>query len=95
MKVEALRALDLEMAFHRPAAEQQDAPGGEHAFDWVHGIDRLIAERLSAQRDADLPPLNVCIQVNVSGEDSRAAWRRSRPARSRAVAALPQLRLRA
>jgi len=44
----------------------------EH-FDWVHGIDRAkIAERLSASRPGDRPPLQVCIQVNVSGEASKS-----------------------
>jgi pyridoxal phosphate enzyme (YggS family) len=44
----------------------------EH-FDWVHGIDRAkIAERLSASRPDDKPPLQVCIQVNVSGEASKS-----------------------
>jgi uncharacterized pyridoxal phosphate-containing UPF0001 family protein len=44
----------------------------EH-FDWVHSVDRLkIAQRLSEQRPADLPPLNICLQVNVSGEDSKS-----------------------
>ena len=44
----------------------------EH-FDWVHGIDRAkIAERLSASRPGDKPPLQVCIQVNVSGEASKS-----------------------
>ncbi len=44
----------------------------EH-FDWVHSIDRLkIARRLSDQRPADLPPLNVCLQVNIDGEDSKS-----------------------
>ena len=43
------------------------------AFDWVHSVDRLkIAERLSAQRPAGLPPLQVCLQVNVSGEASKS-----------------------
>lgn len=43
----------------------------EH-FQWVHSVDRLkIAERLSAQRPAHLPPLNICIQVNISGETSK------------------------
>jgi pyridoxal phosphate enzyme (YggS family) len=66
------------------------------AFDWVHGIERLkIAERLSTQRPAGLPPLQVCLQVNVSGEASK---RGVAPADvlplARAVAALPHLRLR-
>ena len=43
------------------------------AFDWVHTIDRLkTAERLAAQRPAHLPPLNLCLQVNVSGEASKS-----------------------
>lgn len=42
-------------------------------FAWVHSVDRLkIAQRLSEQRPADLPPLNICIQVNVSGEASKS-----------------------
>ena len=47
------------------------------AFDWVHSIDRLkIAQRLSAQRPPELAPLQVCLQVNISGEASKMAWRR-------------------
>ena len=66
------------------------------AFDWVHGVDRLtIAQRLSEQRPAALAPLNVCLQVNISGEDSKSGVA---PADvlvlARAVAALPRLRLR-
>jgi pyridoxal phosphate enzyme (YggS family) len=42
-------------------------------FDWVHGIDRLkVAQRLNDQRPAELAPLNVCVQVNISGEASKA-----------------------
>jgi hypothetical protein len=42
-------------------------------FHWVHSIDRLkIVQRLSAQRPADLPPLNLCIQVNIDDEDSKS-----------------------
>lgn len=41
-------------------------------FDWVHGVDRLmIAERLSGQREASQPDLNICIQVNIDGQDSK------------------------
>jgi pyridoxal phosphate enzyme (YggS family) len=66
------------------------------AFDWVHTIDRLkIAERLSAQRPPQLPPLSVCVQVNVSGEASKSGVAPSEAAAlARAVAALPRLRLR-
>ena len=65
-------------------------------FDWVHGIDRLkIAERLSAQRPANLPPLQVCLQVNVGGEASKSGVAPAEvPALAHAVAALPGLRLR-
>lgn len=65
-------------------------------FDWVHSVDRLkIAERLSEQRAPDQPPLNVCLQVNVSGEASKSgAAPEEVPALAHAVAALPGLRLR-
>ncbi|WP_420993518.1 YggS family pyridoxal phosphate-dependent enzyme [Cupriavidus sp. 30B13] len=65
-------------------------------FDWVHAVDRLrIAERLSAQRPAELPPLQVCLQVNISGEASKSGVAPEEvPALARAVAALPGLRLR-
>ncbi|MGO4155105.1 YggS family pyridoxal phosphate-dependent enzyme [Cupriavidus sp. YAF13] len=65
-------------------------------FDWVHAIDRLrIAERLSAQRPAGMPPLQVCLQVNISGEASKSGVAPDEvPALARAVAALPGLRLR-
>ncbi|MBX3704145.1 MAG: YggS family pyridoxal phosphate-dependent enzyme [Steroidobacteraceae bacterium] len=71
----------------RPVAER---------FDWVHTVDRLkIAERLSAQRPAQLPPLAVCIQVNLAGEASKAGVQPDQlPALARAVAALPRLALR-
>ena len=67
----------------------------EH-FDWVHSVDRLkIAQRLSEQRPAGLPPLNICLQVNVSGEDSKSGCTPADlPALAKAVAALPNLRLR-
>ncbi|KAA3649173.1 MAG: YggS family pyridoxal phosphate-dependent enzyme [Proteobacteria bacterium] len=67
-----------------------------NAFDWVHSVDRLkIAERLSAQRDPARPPLNVCLQVNVSGEASKSGVApEALPALAQAVSALPGLRLR-
>ena len=66
------------------------------AFDWVHSVDRLkTAQRLSEQRPDHLPPLNVCLQVNISGEDSKSGVAPADvPALARAVAALPRLRLR-
>jgi PLP dependent protein len=66
------------------------------AFDWVHGIDRLkVAERLSTQRPAGLAPLQVCLQVNISGEASKSGLRPEEVAPvAHAVAALPRLTLR-
>lgn len=65
-------------------------------FAWVHSVDRLkIAERLSAQRPPELPPLSVCIEVNVSGEASKAGVAPHEAlAFARQIAALPRLRLR-
>jgi pyridoxal phosphate enzyme (YggS family) len=65
-------------------------------FDWVHTVDRLkVAERLSAQRPAFLPPLQLCLQVDVSGEPTKSGVAPPDvPALARAVAALPRVRLR-
>ncbi|WP_248750926.1 YggS family pyridoxal phosphate-dependent enzyme [Pseudomonas sp. MWU15-20650] len=65
-------------------------------FAWVHSVDRLkIAQRLSEQRPADLPPLNICIQVNVSGEASKSGCTPADlPALASAISALPRLKLR-
>ena len=65
-------------------------------FAWVHSVDRLkIAQRLSEQRPADLPPLNICIQVNVSGEASKSGCTPADlPALAAAISALPHLTLR-
>lgn len=67
----------------------------EH-FDWVHSVDRLkIAQRLSEQRPAHLPPLQVCVQVNVDGGPNKAGVAPADAlALAHAVAALPQLKLR-
>ena len=65
-------------------------------FDWAHTVDRLrIAQRLSEQRPAQLPPLNVCLQVNVDGGTTKAGVAPEQAlALAREVAALPGLRLR-
>jgi pyridoxal phosphate enzyme (YggS family) len=65
-------------------------------FDWLHTLDRLkIAERLSAQRAADQAPLNVCLQVNMDGEDSKSGVApQALLDLAQAVAVLPRLRLR-
>jgi len=66
------------------------------AFDWVHAVDRLkIAQRLSEQRQAQLPPLQLCLQVNISGEASKSGLHPTEVAGvAHAVAALPRVRLR-
>jgi len=65
-------------------------------FDWVHSVDRLkVAQRLSEQRPPRLAPLNVCLQVNVSGQASKSGLALDEvSAVARAVVALPRLRLR-
>jgi PLP dependent protein len=66
------------------------------AFDWVHSVDRLkIAERLAEQRPPGLPPLQLCLQVNISGEASKGGVApEGVAALARAVAALPSTRVR-
>jgi pyridoxal phosphate enzyme (YggS family) len=65
-------------------------------FDWVHTVDRLkIAQRLAEQRPAHLAPLQLCLQVNISGEASKSGLAPAEVAdAARAVAALPRLKLR-
>ncbi|WP_323158397.1 YggS family pyridoxal phosphate-dependent enzyme [Pseudomonas viridiflava] len=65
-------------------------------FAWVHSVDRLkIAQRLSEQRPEGLEPLNICIQVNVSGEVSKSGCTpEDLPALAAAISALPRLKLR-
>ncbi|MHB1083498.1 MAG: YggS family pyridoxal phosphate-dependent enzyme [Thiobacillus sp.] len=88
---------DLALVWHfiGPIQSNKTRTIAEH-FSWVHGIDRLkIAGRLSAQRPAGLPPLQVCIEVNVSGETSKGGVGLAElPALADAVAALPRLQLR-
>jgi pyridoxal phosphate enzyme (YggS family) len=94
-KVQALAALDLEWHFIGPLQSNKTRAVAEH-FDWVHGVDRVkIARRLSEQRPDTLPALNVCLQVNISGEDSKSGFEPAAvAAAARDIAALPRLRLR-
>ncbi len=94
-KVEALADLGLEWHFIGPLQSNKTRLVANR-FAWVHSIDRLkIAERLAEQRDVHLPPLDVCIQVNVSGEASKSGVAPADlPELARAVASLPRLRLR-
>ena len=94
-KQQELRDLPLIWHFIGPIQSNKTKAIAEH-FDWVHSVDRLkIAQRLSEQRPAGLPPLNICLQVNVSGEDSKSGCAPADlPALAKDVAALPNLRLR-
>jgi pyridoxal phosphate enzyme (YggS family) len=96
-KMESLTDLRPQLQWHLigPLQSNKTRAVATH-FDWVHTIDRLkLAERLSAQRPADLAPLQLCLQVNISGEASKSgiAAQEALPL-ARAVAALPRLRLR-
>lgn len=94
-KMADLSDLNIEWHFIGPLQSNKTREVAEH-FAWVHGIDRLkIAQRLSAQRPAAQPPLQVCIQVNVSGEESKSGVTPAElPALAQAVAGLPKLQLR-
>ena len=96
-KIAALADLRARLEWHLigPLQSNKTRPVAE-AFDWVHAVDRLkIAQRLSEQRPAGLPPLQVCLQVNISGEPSKSGVAAAEvPALAHAVAALPRLRLR-
>ena len=94
-KMDALRDLPLVWHYIGPVQSNKTRPIAER-FDWVHSVDRLkIAERLSAQRPAAMPPLNVCVQVNISGEASKSGIAPDAAGElAEAVAKLPRLRLR-
>jgi pyridoxal phosphate enzyme (YggS family) len=96
-KIEALADLRDELEWHciGPLQSNKTRLVAEH-FDWVHSVDRLkIAQRLSEQRPPHLPPLHVCLQVNVDGGANKSgASPDEAVALARAVAALPRLRLR-
>jgi len=92
-----LELADLPLIWHfiGPIQSNKTRAIAEH-FDWVHSVDRLkIAQRLSEQRPAELPPLNICIQVNVSGEASKSGCTPADlPALAEAISTLPRLKLR-
>jgi pyridoxal phosphate enzyme (YggS family) len=94
-KLEALRDLGLTWHFIGRLQANKTRPVAAH-FDWVHAVDRLkIAERLSEQRPFNAPPLNVCLQVNIAGEPSKAGVSTADlAALAAAVAQLPRLKLR-
>ena len=96
-KIAALADLRNRIEWHMigPLQSNKTRVVAEH-FDWVHSVDRLkIAQRLSEQRPADLPPLQVCLQVNISGEATKSGLMPADVAEAaRAVRALPRLVLR-
>lgn len=94
-KIAALADLGLEWHFIGPLQSNKTRPVAEH-FAWAHGVERLkIAERLAEARGAERPPLQICIQVNVSGEASKSGVSPGETAAlAQAVAALPNLKLR-
>ena len=98
-KIRAIREqcpdLDLEWHFIGPVQSNKTRPIAEH-FDWVHAVDReRIAKRLSDQRPAGMPPVNICLQVNISGEESKSGVKPEEVlALAKAVSAYPNVRLR-
>lgn len=94
-KILRLTQLPLEWHYVGPIQSNKTRPIAEH-FQWVHSVARAkIAQRLNDARPAGLPPLNVCIQVNVSGEASKSGVQPGEErALARAIAALPRLKLR-
>ena len=94
-KITALHDLPLEWHYIGPIQSNKTRAIAEH-FAWVHSVDRLkIAERLSGQRPAHLPPLQVCLQVNISGEASKSGAHPGETAQlAMAIAQLPHLSLR-
>jgi PLP dependent protein len=94
-KIEALRDYPLEWHFIGPLQSNKTRLIAEN-FDWVQSVDKLKqAQRLNAQRPAQLPPLNICIQINISEEPQKAGISLADlPPLARAIAELPRLRLR-
>jgi len=94
-KIAALQDLAIEWHFIGPLQSNKTKAVAEN-FTWVHSVERAkITQRLSEQRPKDLPALNVCLQVNVSGEASKSGVAPAEVlALAQAVAALPKIKLR-
>ncbi|MGZ5199657.1 MAG: YggS family pyridoxal phosphate-dependent enzyme [Telluria sp.] len=92
---QAAPGVPVEWHFIGPIQSNKTRPIATH-FAWVHSVDRLkVAQRLSEQRPPELGPLNICLQVNVSGESTKSGITEDElPGLARAVSALPNLRLR-
>lgn len=94
-KITALADLPLEWHCIGPVQSNKTRLVAEH-FQWVHTVDRLkIAQRLSAQRPVQLPPLNICIQINLDGGVTKSGVAPQEAlALARQLVVLPGLRLR-
>lgn len=94
-KIAALRDLDMVWHFIGPLQSNKTKLIAEN-FAWAHSVERAkIAQRLSDQRPASLPPINLCLQVNVSGEASKSGVAPSEVAAlAQTVATLPNIKLR-
>ncbi|WP_305909308.1 YggS family pyridoxal phosphate-dependent enzyme [Methylomarinum sp. Ch1-1] len=94
-KQQALAGYDITWHFIGPIQSNKTRAIAAH-FDWVHSVDRLkIAKRLSEQRPEGRPPLNICLQVNISGESSKSGIMLAElPRLVDEVKALPNLCLR-
>ena len=94
-KITALADLPIEWHFIGPLQSNKTKSIAQ-TFAWVHGVDRAkIAQRLAEQRGPHLPPLNICLQVNVSGEASKSGVAPPQlTALAREVASLPHIKLR-
>ncbi len=94
-KADSLRELNIEWHFIGPLQSNKTKQIAATA-SWVHTIDRLkIAQRLNDQRPENLPPLSVCIQVNISGEDSKSGVKENELATlAQQISKMPHLRLR-
>jgi PLP dependent protein len=94
-KNEALQDLDIDWHFIGPLQSNKTRIIAAHA-NWVHSIEReKIARRLNDQRPDDLPPLNVCLQINISGETSKSGLElEAVQALAQQIHQLPRLRLR-
>ena len=94
-KIEKLQDLEIEWHFIGHVQRNKTKHLAEK-FDWVHGVDRLIiAERLSNQREDNQVPLNICLQVNIDGQDTKDGCQPEEVADLVAqISQLPKLRLR-
>ena len=94
-KIQALQDLDIEWHFIGHVQRNKTKHLAAH-FAWVHGVDRfIIAERLSSQREANQAPLNLCLQVNIDGQDTKDGCAPEEVADLvKSISQLPHIRLR-